>query len=162
MQASLGIGGCFHHKGPDPHCCLHSILLQYFILVILNSDPCRGGAGVTERKGKGRKNWGSVSWLFPFSAKTVSWCLRAARVALEVKNAPADTGDATEAGSIPGLGGSPRGRNGNPLQCSCLENPWTEEPGSRWSIVSQRAGSRTRLKQLSTSDYLTSFFFFSF
>ena len=24
---------------------------------------------------------------------------------------------------IPGLGGSPRGGNGNPLQCSCLRNP---------------------------------------
>ena len=26
-------------------------------------------------------------------------------------------------GSIPGLGRSPGERNGNPLQCSCLENP---------------------------------------
>ena len=37
-----------------------------------------------------------------------------------VKNLPADTGDA---GSIPGLGRSPRGGNGNPLQYSCLGNP---------------------------------------
>ena len=28
-----------------------------------------------------------------------------------------------EAGSIPGLGRSPEGGNGNPLQYSCLENP---------------------------------------
>ena len=26
-------------------------------------------------------------------------------------------------GSIPGLGRSPGGQHGNPLQCSCLENP---------------------------------------
>ena len=26
-------------------------------------------------------------------------------------------------GTIPGLGRSPGERNGNPLQCSCLENP---------------------------------------
>ena len=26
-------------------------------------------------------------------------------------------------GSIPGLGRSPGGGHGNPLQCSCLENP---------------------------------------
>ena len=31
-----------------------------------------------------------------------------------------DTGDT---GSIPGLGGSPGGGHGNPLQYSCLENP---------------------------------------
>ena len=29
-------------------------------------------------------------------------------------------------------------RHGNPLQNSCLGNPWTEEPGRRQSIVSQR------------------------
>ena len=32
-------------------------------------------------------------------------------------------------GSIPGSGKSPGEGNGNPLQYSCLENPWTEEPG---------------------------------
>ena len=29
-------------------------------------------------------------------------------------------------GSIPGIGRSPGGRHGNPLQCSCLENPHGE------------------------------------
>ena len=28
--------------------------------------------------------------------------------------------------------------NGNPLQCSCLENPWTQEPGGFYSMGSQR------------------------
>ena len=37
-----------------------------------------------------------------------------------VKNLPAN---ARDAGSIPESGRSPGGRNGNPLQCSCLENP---------------------------------------
>ena len=37
-----------------------------------------------------------------------------------VKNPPANAGDA---GSIPGLEGSPGEGNGNPLQYSCLENP---------------------------------------
>ena len=32
-------------------------------------------------------------------------------------------------GLIPGLGRSHGEGNGYPLQCSCLENPWTEEPG---------------------------------
>ena len=33
------------------------------------------------------------------------------------------TCDAGDLGSIPGLGRSPRGRHGNPLQYSCLEIP---------------------------------------
>ena len=43
-----------------------------------------------------------------------------------VKNPPANAGDL---GSILMLGRSPGERNGNPLQYSCLGNPWTEEPG---------------------------------
>ena len=42
-----------------------------------------------------------------------------------VKNLPANSGDA---GLMPGLGRSPGEGNGNALQCSCLGNPWTEEP----------------------------------
>ena len=40
-----------------------------------------------------------------------------------VKNLPANAGDLRDAGSIPGLGRSPGGGHGNPLQYSCLENP---------------------------------------
>ena len=39
-----------------------------------------------------------------------------------VKNPPADAGDERDMGLIPGLGRSPGGRHGNPLQYSCLEN----------------------------------------
>ena len=39
-----------------------------------------------------------------------------------VKNPPANAGDARDAGSIPGLGRSLGGGNGNTLQYSCLEN----------------------------------------
>ena len=45
---------------------------------------------------------------------------------------------AGDLGSIPGLGRSPGEGNGNPLQYSCLENPWTEEPGGLPSMGSQR------------------------
>ena len=45
-----------------------------------------------------------------------------------VKNPPANVGDAGDVNSIPGLGQSPGEGNGNPLQYSCLEIPWTEEP----------------------------------
>ena len=37
--------------------------------------------------------------------------------------------NAGDLGLIPGLGRSPGEGNGNPLQYSCLEMPWTEEPG---------------------------------
>ena len=40
-----------------------------------------------------------------------------------VKNLPANAGDAGDKGSGPGLGRSPEGGNGNPLQHYYLENP---------------------------------------
>jgi len=43
-------------------------------------------------------------------------------VALVVKNPPANAGDVRNRGLTPGLGRSPRGGHGNPLQYSCLEN----------------------------------------
>ena len=39
--------------------------------------------------------------------------------------------------------------NGNPLQCSCLENP--RDGGAWWAVVSGVTQSRTRLKRLSSS-----------
>ena len=40
-----------------------------------------------------------------------------------VKNPPANAGDIRDTSSVPGLGRSSGGWCGNPLQCSCLENP---------------------------------------
>ena len=45
------------------------------------------------------------------------------QLALMANNLPANTGDLRDAGSIPGLGRPPEGRNGNTLQHSCQENP---------------------------------------
>ena len=47
----------------------------------------------------------------------------ASHVASGVKNPPAKAGDLRATSSILGWGSSPRGGPGNPLQCSCLENP---------------------------------------
>ena len=55
-----------------------------------------------------------------------------------VENLPANAVDTGDAGSIPGLGRSPKGGNGNPLQYFCLENSWTEEPGGLQSTESQK------------------------
>ena len=46
--------------------------------------------------------------------------------------------NAGDPGSIPGLGRSPGEGNGSPLQYSCLENPWTVEPGRLLSTGLQR------------------------
>ena len=40
-----------------------------------------------------------------------------------IKETAYNVGDARDMGSIPGLGRSPGGGHGNPLQYSCLENP---------------------------------------
>ena len=50
-------------------------------------------------------------------------------------------------GLIPGLGRSPGEENGNPLQYSCLEVPWTEEPGGLQSMGSKRIGHDLVTKQ---------------
>ena len=42
--------------------------------------------------------------------------------------------------------------NGNPLQCSCMENP--RDGGAWWAAISGVAQSRTRLKRLSSSSKL--------
>ena len=74
---------------------------------------------------------------------------RASQVVLAVRNLPANAGDLRDTGSIPELGKSRGGGHGNPLQCSCLENP--RDGGAWWAAVCGVAQSQTRLKRLSSS-----------
>ena len=53
-----------------------------------------------------------------------------------VNNFACDTGDT---GSVPGLGRSPEGGHGNPLQYSCLDNPM--DRGARQARVHEVANS---------------------
>ena len=53
--------------------------------------------------------------------------------------------NAGDLGSNPGLGRSPGGGHGNPLQYSPGEFPWTEEPGGLWLMGSQRVGVTEQL-----------------
>ena len=62
------------------------------------------------------------------------------QVVLVVKDLSGNVGDVRDVGSIPGLGRSPGGGHGNPLQCFCLENPMDKEPGGLQSLGSQRIG----------------------
>ena len=52
------------------------------------------------------------------------------------------------AGSIPGSGRSPGGGHGNPLQCSCLEDPM--DRGARRATVHGVTRGRTQLKRPNT------------
>ena len=78
------------------------------------------------------------------------------QVALVVKNLPANAGDEGDADWIPGLGRSPRGGNGKPLQYACQDNP--KDRGA-WQatihVVSQGWTQLSTHKQASTSPLLT-------
>ena len=52
-----------------------------------------------------------------------------------IKDLPANAGDMRDTGSIPGLGKSPGGGHGNPLQYSCLENPMDR---GAWQAIVRR------------------------
>ena len=70
------------------------------------------------------------------------WCL-------VVKNPSVSTEDLRDLGWIPGLGGG----LGNPLQCSCLENP--VDRGAWRARVHWVTKSQTQLKQLSTKAWIS-------
>ena len=72
---------------------------------------------------------------------------RASHVALVVKNAPSNERDIRDLDSVPGLGKSPGGGYGNPLQYSCLENATVR--GAWWAKVYVVTKSWTQLKRLS-------------
>ena len=72
----------------------------------------------------------------------------ASQVAVVVKDLPTNARDIRDTGLIPGLGRSPGGGYGNPLQYSCLENPM--DRGAWRAIHSMESQSQTQLKHLST------------
>ena len=62
-------------------------------------------------------------------------------MALVVKNPPANAGDLRDMGLIPGLGRSPGGGHGSPLQYSHLETPI--DRGAWWATGHRVAQSWT-------------------
>ena len=67
---------------------------------------------------------------------------------LVVKNLPANAGEVRDTSSVPGLGKSPRGGNGNPLQYSCLGN--SMDRGAWWATVPEVAKSWTQQTKQAT------------
>ena len=73
-------------------------------------------------------------------------CRQAFQVALVIKDPPVNAGDIRDVDLIPGLGRSPGGGHGNPLQYSCLENPM--DRGICQAAAHGVAKSWTHLKHL--------------
>ena len=65
------------------------------------------------------------------------------------KNLPSNAGDK---GSIPELGRSPGGGNGNPVQYSCLENP--TDRGAWWATAHGVTESQTQLSTSMMYDFI--------
>ena len=57
----------------------------------------------------------------------------ASQVVLVVKNLPTNAGGVRDLSCISGSGRSPGGGEGNPLQCSCLDNPM--DRGAWWNTI---------------------------
>ena len=71
---------------------------------------------------------------------------------LAVKNLPANAGDVRDVGSVPGLGRSPGGGHGNPIQNSSLENP--KDRGA-WRAMVHRIAESDMMKRLSLAHNYT-------
>ena len=62
-----------------------------------------------------------------------------------VKNPPANVADTGNVGSIPELGRSPAGRNGNHSSILAWKIPWIEEPGRLQPMGSQKESDTSDL-----------------
>ena len=72
------------------------------------------------------KNPPTNAWNFPYGSSSKEFASNAGKIG--------------DAGSIPGLGRSPGGRNGNQLQYSCLESPMDWGDWQSIAHGSQRVG----------------------
>ena len=98
-------------------------------------NPRDGGAWWAAVSGV-EQSWTRLKRLSSSSSSSI----RASQVLLVVKNPSANAGDVRDLGSIPGLGRSPGGGTGNPLQHSCLENPMDRQSLAGHPIGLQRIG----------------------
>ena len=115
-----------HHKLSIPICVTH---FSFLVSQLVKNPPAMQetpvqSLGWSTEEGKGHLL--QYSWDF--------------LVVQLVKKSACNVGDL---GLILGVGRSPGEGNGNPLQCSCLENP---RVGGAWWAAAYGAQSRTRLK----------------
>ena len=110
--------------------CIHIHITEYYSIVkkgtkFYHSNMDRPGSNINQTE---KKKYCMISliWGFPGSS--------------DGKGSAYSAGDLA---STPGLGRSPGGGPGNPLQYSCLENP--TDGGAWWATVHSVAKSQTRL-----------------
>ena len=98
----------------------------------------------SERQHQGVKSQGRSLLHSPWNLEEALWsrCFPGGAVLKKKVCLPMQK-DSRNAGWIPGSARSPGGRNGSPLQCSCLEDPM--DRGAWWATVHAIARSRTRL-----------------
>ena len=122
--------------------------------ILLHPVPCQN-----RNKNEMKRSYQTMSLKHMLNTITKSRCSSkgASQVALVVENPPANVGDIRDSGLIPGSGRSPGGGHGNPLQCSCLENPM--DRGAWRATIHRVARSWTQLKQLSTHTLHACMFF---
>ena len=88
-----------------------------------------------------------INMLFNFLICSHILFTQASLVTQDGKESMCNAGDL---GSVPGLGGSPGGGHGNPLQYSCLENPmdrrawWATVHGVAWTVRHNWAAKHTQ------------------
>ena len=71
-----------------------------------------------------------------------------------VKKVPYSAGDPRVVDSIPGLGRSPGGRPGNPLQYSCLENPRGQRSLAGYSPWGRKESNTTDVTERRHTHYI--------
>ena len=77
-----------------------------------------------------------------------AFCLLGSPGCAVVKNLPANAGNISDVGLIPGSGRAPKGGHGNLLHYSCLKNSMNR--GTWWATVHRVIKSRTRLSDKHT------------
>ena len=102
---------------------------------------CSYGDTDVEKKCMDTEGWGGTNWEIRIDIYA-RLCIKWESLVADSKASAHNAGDP---GSIPGLGRSPGEGNGNPLQCSCLEN--SMDGGAWWATVHGVAKSRTRLSE---------------
>ena len=127
-------GQCISYMNTDPE---YLMLIFRIKLIKINIENLKSAEFLTKlTDGKDT----------PWTVDVSSFLLlkHAPQVALVVNNPPANVGDIRDLGLIPGLGRSPEGGRGNPLQYSCLEN--SMDRGAWRATLHGVAKSWTRLK----------------
>ena len=139
VDETFGIRNREKGKGLEPRARITMMVERLIYLVTLQWWPRKGAAypwvevvGRTNAELPGSQGTFECNLHFPSGAV--------------VKNLPTNTGDV---GLIPGWGRSPGEGNGNPLQCSCLENP--TDRGDWW--VSKEADTSEQLHNRSSKNH---------